>query len=75
MKKEMTKLRLNKMLNDDKEEINEATRAAVLAEFTRVAKEYFDTQNVVLNIKRGKSCTDVALSFKATRVKNFTVLK
>ncbi len=75
MKKEMTKLRLKKMLDDDKEEINDATRAAVLAEFTRIAKEYFETEGVALNIKKGKNCTDVAVSFKATRVKNFTVLK
>lgn len=75
MKKETTKLRLKKMLNDDKEEINDATRAAALADFTHVAKEYFDTDHVAFNVKRGKSTTDVAISFKATRVKNFTTLK
>ena len=63
------------MLNDDKEEINDATRAAVLSDFTHVAKEYFDTDRVSLNIKKGKSGTDVAFSFKASRVKNFTTLK
>lgn len=75
MKREATKLRLKKMLNDDKEEINDATRAAVLADFTHIAKEYFDTDTVNLNIKKGKSGTDVSLSFRASRVKNFTTLK
>ncbi len=75
MKREATKLRLKKMLNDDKEDINEATRAAVLSEFTHIAKEYFDTDNVTLSIKKGKAATDVNVSFKATRVKNFTTLK
>ena len=63
------------MLNDDKEEINEATRAAALSDFTRLAKEYFDTENVTLSIKKGKSATDVNVSFKASRVKNFATLK
>ena len=75
MKREATKIRLKKMLDDDKEEINDATRAAALSDFTHIAKEYFDTENVALNIKRGKSSTDVTVSFKATRVKNFTTLK
>ncbi len=75
MKREATKLRLNKMLNDDKEEINEATRAAALSDFTHIAKEYFDTENVTLNIKKGKNGSDVTVSFRASRVKNFTTLK
>ncbi len=75
MKRETTKLRLKKMLEDDKEEINDATRAAVLADFTHIAKEYFDTENVNLNLKKGKSGTDVTVSFKATRVKNFASLR
>lgn len=75
MKREATKLRLKKMLDDDKEEINEATRAAALADFTHIAKEYFDTDHVNFNIKKGKSNIDVTLSFKASRVKNFATLK
>lgn len=75
MKREATKIRLRKMLSDDKEEINDATRAAALADFTHLAKEYFETDNVALNIKKGKSGTDVTVSFRATHVKNFTTLK
>lgn len=75
MKKETTKNRLRQMLNDDREEINDATRAAALADFTHIAREYFETENVLMNIKKGKATTDVAVTFKATRVKNFTTLK
>ena len=75
MKREITKLRLKQMLSDDKEEINDATRAAALADFTHIAKEYLDTNNVSLNIKKGKGCTDVTVSFRASHVKNFSTLK
>lgn len=44
MRSETTKSRLNQMLNADKEDMNEATRQAAIADFTRVAKEYFETE-------------------------------
>ena len=75
MKKETTKIRLKQMLSDDREEMNDATKAAALADFTHIAKEYFETDNVAMNVKKGKSSTDVSVTFKATRVKNFTSLK
>ena len=75
MKSKTTRERLNQILTDDREEINESTRAAALLEFTRVAREYFETEGVEMNLKRGKSGTDVNVVFKATRVKNFTVLR
>lgn len=75
MKKETTKIRLKQMLSDDREEMNDATKAAALADFTHIAKEYFETDNVAMNVKKGKSSTDVSVTFKATRVKNFTPLK
>ncbi len=75
MKSKTTKERLDRLITEDREEINDQTRAAVLLEFTHVAREYFDTDNVEMNFKRGKSGTDVSVSFRATRVKNFTVLK
>lgn len=75
MKSEITKSRLDKMLTEDREEMNEATREAALADFTRVAKEYFETDGVAFNMKRLKNGTDVSVTFRAARVKNFTVLK
>lgn len=73
MKKE-TRARLERMIGEDREELNEGTRAAVTEEFTRVAREYFDTDDVTLKTKKGKGGTEVVLSFTATRVKNFTTL-
>ena len=75
MKRDTTRLRLNKMLSDDREDMNEATKTAAHTDFTRVAREYFDTDNVVFSVKRGKSGIDVTVSFRAARVKNFTTLK
>lgn len=75
MKSETTKLRLNRMLNEDREDMNDATKAAAQADFTRLAKEYFETEGVTLSMKRGKGGTDVTVYFKASRVKNFTTLK
>lgn len=75
MKRENTIQRLNKILTEDREEMNEPTRAAALAEFSRVAREYFETENIDMNMKRGKNGTDVLVSFRATRVKNFSILK
>ena len=75
MKRETTKQRLDKILNEDREEMNEATRNAALFEFSRVAKEYFETEKVDMNMKHGKYGTDVSVTFRASRVKNFTVIK
>ena len=75
MKSKTTRERLNQILTEDREEINEPTRSAAIMEFTRVAREYFETENVEMILKRGKGGTDVNIVFKATGVKNFTVLK
>lgn len=76
MKRENTTMqRLNKILIEDREEMNEPTRNAALADFAKVAREYFETDGVDLNMKHGKNGTDVFISFRATRVKNFSVLK
>ena len=75
MKKDLTKSRLSSMMEMEKQEMTEATRAAALLEFTRIAGEFFDTDDVSLNLKRGKSGLDVVVSFRASRVKNFTTLK
>lgn len=75
MKGEATRQRLEKILTEEKEEMNEPTRAAALAEFTKVAREYFEVESIDMKMERGKSGTDVSVTFRATRIKNFTVLK
>ena len=75
MRRETTKQRIDKLINEDCEEMNEATREAALAEFSRVAREYFETQHVDMNVKRTKNGTDVNVTFRASRVKNFGVLR
>ncbi len=75
MRSETTKMRLNQIINADKEEMNEATQAAAIADFTHVAKEYFETDGIDFQMKRAKSHMEVSVTFQASRVKNFTVLK
>ena len=76
MREKESKARLEQMLSRDKEEMNEASQKAALADLLRVAGEYFDVDgNGVLNIKRVKGNYEVNLSFRAVRVKNFSVLR
>ncbi len=75
MRRETTKQRIDKLINEDCEEMNEATRAAAIAEFSRVAHEYFETDDVAFNMKKLKNGTDVSVTFRATRIKNFTLIK
>lgn len=75
LKRETTKNRLNRMINEEREELNEATRAAAVADFTRIAQEYFEAGAVSMQLKKGKNGTDVTVSFRAARAKNFTSLK
>ncbi len=64
------------MLERDKEEMNEASKRAALADLERVAGEYFDLDNGArLSIKRVKGAYEVNLTFRAVRVKNFSVLQ
>ena len=75
MRDRSSKLRLEQMLDRDKEEMNEASKQAALADFLRVASEYFEVDGApTFQIKRGKGGYEVALSFRAVRVKNFSVL-
>ncbi len=75
MRSETTKMRLNQIINADKEEMNEATHAAAVADFTHVAKEYFETDAIDFQMKRTKNHIEVSITFSADRVKNFTILK
>ncbi len=75
LKRETTKNRLKKMLNEEREELTDATRAAALADLTHVAQEYFEAENPSLQVKKGKNGSEVLFSFRAVRAKNFTTLK
>ena len=70
------KLRLKNLLEGDKAEMNEASRRAAIADFKRVAEEYFETDGgFLLTTRQGKKGTEVVVTFRIARVKNFTVLK
>ena len=76
MKEKNSKHRLEQMLDRDKEEMNEASKRAALADLERVAGEYFDLDDSAkLTVKRVKSAYEVNLTFRAVRVKNFSVLQ
>ncbi len=67
--------RIERLLERDKEEMTSETKAAALREFCRVANEYFETEgDVTLAVSRERSGFSVSVTFRAGRVKNFTVL-
>ena len=76
MRSEVTKERLKNILHADKEEMNEVTREACLKEFSRVAGEYFEPEGEIsMSMHRAKNCFEVSVSFRANRVKNFSLVK
>lgn len=67
--------RLERILEQDKAEITEASHAAALADFKRVAEEYFETDGgFLLTMREGKRGKEVVLTFRVVRVKNFKTL-
>ena len=71
-----SKARLEQLLRRDKEDMNEASRLAALADLMRVASEYFDIDgNGSLTVKQVKGKYEIAFSVRAVRVKNFSVLQ
>lgn len=76
MKDATAKQRLVRLLAEDKETINSQTEAAARRDFSRVAKEYFETDGELLfKVEREKNAHRVQIGFSAVRVKNFTPLK
>lgn len=76
MKEKNSKARLEQMLDRDKEGMNDASRKAALADLERVAGEYFDLDGEAkLDVKRVKGRYEINFSFRAVRVKNFSVLR
>ena len=76
MKDATAKQRLVRLLAEDKETINSQTEAAARRDFSRVAKEYFETDGELLfKVESEKNAYLVQIGFSAVRVKNFTPLK
>ncbi len=63
--------RLERILEADKEDVNEKSRKMALADFLRVANEYFEVEGGLdFHTERSKNGVEVSLRFRATRVKN-----
>ena len=76
MREQSQKVRLARMLAEDKEDMNVETKESAVRDFKRIANEYFETDGVPrLSMERDKNGTKVTFTFHAVRVKNFTVLK
>lgn len=70
------KTRVVSILEQDKEDINEPTRAAALQDFSQIAGEYFELDGALdFQVKRVKNGYEVTIAFRAARIKNFTTLK
>ncbi len=67
--------RLEDLLRRDKALISEQCEAAAVRDFAHVAQEYFDLDGrVSFSLCEEKNGAFVTLTFRITRVKNFTVL-
>lgn len=68
--------RIARMLEQDKEGLNSASRASALRDFTRVAAEYFELDGEPsFAVRKERRGFEVELVFKASRVKNFTPIR
>lgn len=73
--KEEEKRRIDDLLHRDKAIITDAVEAAAVRDFARVAGEYFELDGgVVFSMREERGKTTVSISFRITRVKNFTTL-
>ena len=74
--REEERLRLKRMLEGDKEELSPRMRQAAIADFKRVAEEYFETDGgYELAVREGKRGMEVVFVCRIVRVKNFRTLK
>ena len=73
--KEEEKRRIGAMLHRDKAVITDEAEAAAVRDFARVAAEYFELEGgVAFSMREEKGKSVVTLSFRVSRVKNFTTL-
>lgn len=74
--KEEDRLRISRLIEQDREGMNQSSRAEALKGFLHVASEFFElTGEPEFTITRERRGFDVILRFKADRVKNFTSIK
>ena len=67
--------RLEDLLRRDKAIISDEVEAAAVRDFARVAQEYFDLDGrVSFSLREEKDGGVVTMTFRITRVKNFSVL-
>lgn len=73
--KEEEKKRIGELLHRDKTVISDAVEAAAVRDFARVAGEYFELDGgITFSMREEKGASCVSISFRVTRVKNFTTL-
>lgn len=76
MRSQENRLRVDRMLDADKEALNEASKKEALKAFARVANEFFETDgNVDMALSQAKRGMEVTVSFHIVRVKNFNLVK
>lgn len=67
--------RVNNILSADKLPMNEECRKIALNDIKNVLDEYFDTENLTMNISEDGRNFKVKIDFSALRIKSFNVLK
>lgn len=69
------KKRIDDLLHRDKAIITDAVEAAAVREFARIAAEFFELDgDITFSMREEKGKSFVNISFRITRVKNFTTL-
>lgn len=74
--KEADRLRLVRLMEQDREGLNEESKREAHRHFQHVAEEFFELSGgLELTVNRERRGFDVVLHFKADRVKNLTAVR
>ena len=74
--KEEDRIRLSRLIEQDREGLNKESREEALKGFLHVAEEFFELAGeLAFTVTKERRGFDVTLHFKADRVKNFTAIK
>lgn len=73
--KEENYVRLNNILSADKLPMDGECQSVALKDIERVLSEYFDTENLTMNIAESGRYFSVEIKFTALRIKTFNLLK
>ena len=67
--------RIDEMLHRDKAVITDAVEAAAVRDFARTASEYFELDGgITFSMREEKGKSEVCITFRINRVKNFSTL-